>query len=166
MAAGISSARLTCGPEQFGADLSGDEHQRRGVHQGVGESRDGVRGAGARSDQADAHAPADPGISLRGVYGALLVAHEDVAQSVAIVVQRVVDGDDGPAGVAENGVDAFDQERFEQGLRTCHQGLAGCLLRVGSGGIHGWIGIIRGWIGIRLFRLRHRGCARRPCPPS
>ena len=45
--------------------------------------------------------------ALRGVYGALFVPHEDVAQAVAVVVKRVVDGDDRASGIAENGFDAL-----------------------------------------------------------
>jgi len=106
------------GAQQRRTDLSGYEHQRRGVHQRVGESRHGVGGAGAGGDQTDPHAAADAGVALRGVYGALFVPHEDVAQAVAVVAQCVVDGDDRPAGVAENRIDALAQERFDQGLRS------------------------------------------------
>ena len=121
MAAGMSSVRLTWQfhlvtacvmptklvSQQRGADLSGDEHQRRGVHQRVGQPRHGVRGAGTRGHQTDPDAAADAGIALCGVHGALLVAHEDVAQAVAVVVKRVVDGDDRASGIAENGFDAL-----------------------------------------------------------
>ena len=106
------------GAQQRRTDLSGYEHQRRGVHQRVGESRHGIGGAGAGGDQTDPHAAADAGVALRGVYGALFVPHEDVAQAVAVVVECVVDGDDRPAGVAENRIDALAQERFDQGLRS------------------------------------------------
>ena len=71
------------GAQQRGADLPGDEHQRRGVHQRVGQPRDGVRGAGAGGHEADADLSADAGVALRCVHGALLVADEDVAQTVA-----------------------------------------------------------------------------------
>ena len=82
------------------------------------ESRHGIGGAGSGGDQTDPHAAADAGVALRGVYGALFVPHEDVAQAVAVVVECVVDGDDRPAGVAENRIDALAQERFDQGLRS------------------------------------------------
>ena len=95
------------GAQQRGADLSGDEHQRRGVHQRVGQPRHGVRGAGTRGHQTDPDAAADAGIALCGVHGALLVTYEDVAQAVAVVVKRVVDGDDRASGIAENGFDAL-----------------------------------------------------------
>ena len=122
------------GSQQCRTYLSGDEHQRRGVHQRVGQSGHGVRRTRAGGDQADAHAAAYAGIALRGVDGALLVAHEDVAQPVAIVVERVVDGDDRAAGIAEEGLDAFAQKRFDQGLRSGEQRRFGRLPFFGSEG--------------------------------
>ena len=95
------------GAQQRRTDLPGHEHQRRGVHQRVGQPRHGVRGAGTRGHQTDPDAAADAGIALCGVHGALLVTYEDVAQAVAVVVKRVVDGDDRASGIAENGFDAL-----------------------------------------------------------
>ena len=125
------------GAQQRGADLSGDEHQRRGVHQRVGQPRHGVRGAGAGGHEADPDAAADPGVALCGVYGALLVAHEDVAQAVAVVVKRVVNGDDSASGVAEEGIYPLVQKRFDQGLRSRHRGVGGRASVFGPGGLGG-----------------------------
>ena len=66
------------------------------------------------------------------MYGPLLVTDQDVTQPVAVVVECVVDGDDGAAGVAEQRVDSLDQERFEQRLRAGHAGTVDRLLLIGG----------------------------------
>jgi len=47
---------------------------------------------------------------------ALLVAHQNMAD--ARVDQRVIDRQDGPAGQAEDGVDALLFEALDEGLRS------------------------------------------------
>ena len=54
------------------------------------------------------------GVALRHVAGALLVAHEDVADRA--VEQRVVHRQDAPAGQPEDGVDALHLEGLDQCL--------------------------------------------------
>lgn len=150
------------GPELCRTDLTGDEHQRRGVHQRVGQPGNGVRGSRPGGHQADPYATACAGITLGGVYGPLLVAHEDVAQSVAVVAERVVDRDDRAAGVAEQCIDPFAEERFEQGLRSREMrcvvapgrsvfGMSCRIHRLGMGSFNGF---------------RRRAAVRRPGRPS
>ena len=54
------------------------------------------------------------GVALGHVAGALLVAHEDVAD--AAVEQRVVGRQDAAAGQAEHDLGALHLQRFDQGL--------------------------------------------------
>ncbi|CDD25234.1 unknown [Alistipes sp. CAG:29] len=119
------------GAQQRRTHLSGHQYQRRGVHQRVGQSGHGVRRPRARGDQANPYAAADAGVALRGMYGALFMADKDVAQPVAVVEKRIVNGDDGSSGIPEKRVHTLAQERFEQGLRPCDT-RAG-LLSFGSG---------------------------------
>ena len=56
----------------------------------------------------------DVGVALGHVAGALLVAHEDVADRR--VEQRVVGRQDAPAGQAEHHLDAFHLEALDEGL--------------------------------------------------
>ena len=49
--------------------------------------------------------------------GALLVPHEDEPQ-LLVVVEGVEDGDDGPAGDAENGIDTFGLQGFKENVRA------------------------------------------------
>lgn len=105
-------------PSNDRTHLSGHQYQRRGVHQCVGQSGHGVRGPWARGDEANPYAAADAGVALCGMYGALFMADKDVAQPVAVVEKRIVNGDDGSSGIPEKRVHALAQERFEQGLAT------------------------------------------------
>ena len=70
--------------------------------------------AGPRGDHGDARAAGDVGVALGHVAGALLVAHEDVADRA--VEERVVHREDAPAGQAEDRLDALHLEGSDQGL--------------------------------------------------
>ena len=75
--------------------------------------------------------PRGAALRLGAYYGALFMADKDVAQPVAVVEKRIVNGDDGSSGIPEKRVHTLAQERFEQGLRPCDT-RAG-LLSFGSG---------------------------------
>ena len=82
------------------------------------------------------HTPGRPvtmGVAGRRVPGALLVPDQDVAHA-ARVEQRVIGGQDRPAGDAEDDVDAQPLQRGDQCLRTGDQ----CRLVAGGGlGVRG-----------------------------
>ena len=50
----------------------------------------------------------------------LLVAHEDMVKSVAVIIKRIVHGHDGTAGVAKKGFHPFVQQCAHKDFRTCY----------------------------------------------
>ena len=67
--------------------------------------------------------PTRPGrarIALGGMDRALLVAHQDVAQRV-LLEQRIVDRQDGAAGIAEYDIDALIDQRLDDDIRSAHR---------------------------------------------
>ena len=106
------------GADGAGRHLARHHDQRGRVHVGVGERRHDVGGARAAGHHGDAGSPRGHGVALGHVAGALLVAHEDVADGG--VDDRVVDGQDGAAGQAEHDVDPLHLEALDEGLRPCH----------------------------------------------
>ena len=119
--------------EEFRSHLSAYEYDGGRVEHGVGESRHGVRGARARGDDADTRLAAGAGVSLRGVYGTLLVTNENMVYTVAVVVECIVYGDDGTSRIAEDGIYALGQKRPYESLRARYvwqrlrRALLGCL---------------------------------------
>src|SRR5579859_797412 len=99
-------------PEEVGEDLAGDTYDGGAVDHRVGEAGDEVGGAGTAGGEYDAGAPGSAGIALCGVDAALFVADKDMVESVAVVIESVIDRHDRAAGVAEDGVDAFGEEGF------------------------------------------------------
>ena len=83
--------------------LPGDRDHRDRVHVGVHQRRDEVRRRRTRRHQRHAGTAGDVGIALGHVPGALLVAHEDVADRR--LQQRVVGRQDAPAGEPEDDLD-------------------------------------------------------------
>ena len=82
---------------------------RDAVEHGRGEAGDEVGRAGAGGGHADADAARGAGVAVGHVRGALLVAHEHVVDGRELA-QRVVDGQDRAAGIAEDGGGAFAGE--------------------------------------------------------
>ena len=72
--------------------------------------------AGTARDHRDAGPPGRVRVARRHVAGALLVAHEDVADRR--VDERVVDGEDRPTREAEHHLHTFHLETLDQGLGT------------------------------------------------
>jgi len=79
---------------------------------GVTNRRDDVRGARSARDHGDARTTSSEGVPFGHVTRALLVAHQNMAD--ARVDQRVIDRQDGPAGQAEDGVDALLFEALDE----------------------------------------------------
>ena len=96
-------------------DLAGQDDDRDRVHQRVGHAGDGVGGAGAGGDEHDAGPAGRARVALGGVRGALLVAHQDVAD-VVLLEDLVVDRQHRAAGIAEHGVDALVLQGLDDDL--------------------------------------------------
>ena len=119
------------GADRPGADLTGDHHQRHGVHMGIGDGGDQIGGARPGGDHADTRLTGDHGVSLGGVPRALLMTHEHVTDRIA-GEQRVVEGQDGSTGHAEDVGDADPLQRAHERLGTRHQLVVLRLLGRGS----------------------------------
>ena len=98
--------------------LAGDHDHRDRVHVGVAQRRDDVGRRRPARHHGHARAAGGVGEPLGHVAGALLVAHEDVADRR--VDDRVVHGEDGAAGQAEDDLDALHLEGLDQCLATVH----------------------------------------------
>ena len=126
------------GAENLAGDIAGDADDGDGVQHGGGDAGDEVGGAGAAGGDGDAHLARCAGIAVGHVRGPLLVADEDMVNGK--LAQRVIDRQDGAAGIAEDGGDAFAHQRGPHDLRAGEAGGSGemsvCGLR-GCVGSHG-----------------------------
>ena len=106
-----------------GVHLTGDGHEWRGVHVGVTDRSHKIRRPRAGGGEADPNLPARDGVAFSGMPAALFVAHQDVLD--LRVEQRVVCGQDRPAGDTEGYLHPDALERLDERLRTRQQ-LAVC----------------------------------------
>ena len=102
--------------QQRFAHVAGDEHHGGGVHIGGGDAGGQVGGAGAAGGKADAHLAGGAGIAVGGVGGPLLVGRQNMVYFVFVVIQLVIDIQDGPAGIPEDGVHLLLQQALHDGL--------------------------------------------------
>ena len=93
------------------ADLSGDDDKRRRVGHRVAKTRNHVGGAGARGHDHPSRPAADARKALGGMDCTLLVTHENMPQTVGIVIQFVVNRKDRAARIAENGLRTGFEQR-------------------------------------------------------
>ena len=102
--------------------LAGDladqqDHGCRILEAGMHSHR-GIGGARAAGHEADARPAGQLAVGLRHIGGAALLAADDVADRVALGVQRVECGEVTLAGDAEDGVDTIDAQLVDQDLRA------------------------------------------------
>ncbi len=107
-------------PDRRARDLTGHRDDRHGVHVGVRDRRDQVGRARAAGRHADADLAGRRGVALRGVPGALLVTHQDVADPLG-VEQRVVRREDRAAGDPEDVLGSRTLQRPDQALGPVHR---------------------------------------------
>ena len=105
------------GADQVRRDLAGDDDDRDRIHQRIGEPGDDVRRAGTGCDEHDARLARRPRIAFGGMRRAAFLADEDVADTL-LLEQRVVDRQDGAAGIAEHDLDAEIAQRLDQYVRA------------------------------------------------
>ena len=101
------------------AHLAGDGDHRDGVHLCGGDAGHEIGGAGAGRGPTHAGASGGAGVAVGGVRGALLVAHQYVAQTRELG-QCLVQGKNGSAGEAEDHVHALSQQAFANHLSAIH----------------------------------------------
>jgi len=105
------------GTHRRGRHLAGDGHHRDGVQEGGAEPGDQVESPGTAGGPDHAHSPAlAASVPVGGVGAALLVAHQDVLDTVGVFGQLLVQGQVGAAGVAEDRVHVFTEQALEYDL--------------------------------------------------
>ena len=110
--------------DQMGRHLAGQADDGNGIHQGVGQAGYCIGCPGAGCDQDHPHLARRTGIAFGGMDGRLLVAHQDVAQPV-LLEQRIVDGKDRAARIAEDDLDFLVDQGFHQQIGASRGGLLG-----------------------------------------
>ena len=100
--------------------LPGDDDERDRVAQRVGEPGDGVGRARPRRHQHAAHLAGGARIALGGMHRTLLMPHQDVANTVLRLEQRVIDRQYRAAGIAEDVLHALIGERLDHHFRAGH----------------------------------------------
>ena len=105
--------------DQMRRHLAGDADERDRVHQRVGQAGDRVGRAGPGGDEQHADLAGRARVAFGGVRGALLVAHQDMANLV-LAENRVVDRQHRAAGIAEHEIDALVLQRLDDHLRAGH----------------------------------------------
>ena len=84
----------------MGRHLAGQANDRNRVHQRVGETGHGIRGARPRCDQHNPDLAGGTGVPFGGVDRSLLVPHQNVAD-VILLENRIVNREYGPAWISE-----------------------------------------------------------------
>ena len=121
--------------DEMGRHLAGDDHQRDGVAERIGEAGDRVGGAGPGGHQ---HGPDLAGrarIAFGRVHRSLLVPHQDVAHFL-LLEERVVDRQHGAARIAEDVFNSLVGQRRQHHFRPGH--FSHSLLRSLSRPTHLW----------------------------
>ena len=104
------------GADRRGRHLTGDHDHRDRIHHRVAQRRDDVGRRRAARHHRHARPTGGVGETLGHVPGALLVAHEDVADRR--VEDRVVDGKDRAARQSEDDLDTLELEGLDQRLSS------------------------------------------------
>ncbi len=103
--------------DEMGRHLAGEADDGDTVHQRIDQPGHRVGRARAGGDQHHPHLAGGAGIAFRGVDRGLFVADEDVADGV-LLEERVIDGEDGAARIAENDLHPLILEGFEEDFRA------------------------------------------------
>ena len=101
------------------AHLAGDDDHRDGIHIGVRDGGDHVRGARAGGDDAHADLAGRDGVSFCRMACSLLMTGQHEAE-LGVLVDGVVNRQDGSAGDAEYVLDAQILQRTDQRLCAGH----------------------------------------------
>ena len=99
-----------------GGDLAGDDHHGNGIHVRGGDAGDGIGHSGPRSHQGDPDLPCGARIPIGRVHGRLLMAYQHVFDRV-LLVEGVVDVEDGSPGIAPEELHALGMQTTNQNFR-------------------------------------------------
>jgi hypothetical protein len=88
-------------------NLSGDANDGCRIQEGISQACNEVHGTWARGCHGHANFAGSAGITFGSVHCPLLVAGKDVPQAVLVIVQGIVNGHNGPTGVAKYGINPF-----------------------------------------------------------
>ena len=105
-------------PHEGAVDVAGYKDHGGGVHIGGGDTGGEVGGAGTGGGEADSHLAGGAGVTVRGVGRPLFVGGENVANAVTVVIEGVVDVEDGSAGITEHGIHPLLQQTFNEDIRA------------------------------------------------
>ena len=105
------------GADQMRRHLAGDADKRDRIHQRVGEAGHRICRAGPGGNKQHADLAGRTRITFRRMSRALLVADEDVPDRI-LMKDRVVDRQNGAAGIAEYDVDALILQGFDHHFGT------------------------------------------------
>ena len=104
------------GAQQLARHIAGDADDGNRIEHGRGNAGDQVGRAGTAGGNGHAHLARGARVAVGHVRRALLVAHQDVADGK--LAQRVVRRQNRAARIAEDGVDAFADQRGPEDLRA------------------------------------------------
>ena len=98
-------------------DLACDHHQRNAVHVRRGNASHRIGHARARRDQCNANITSGSGVPISSMNRSLLMAHQHVKHSI-LLVQRVINVQDGATWVTPDVLNAFSLQRLDEDFRT------------------------------------------------
>ncbi len=103
-------------PQKPAGDVPGDGHHGDRIHVGGGDTGNQVGRARAGRGNADPYLSRGPGIPIGRMRRRLLVAGADVADTVTVLVQRVVQVQHGAARIPENRIHPLLQQTLHNNL--------------------------------------------------
>ena len=103
--------------DQVRGHLARQADDGNAVHQGIRQTGDRIGRAGPGRHQYHAHLSRRARVTLGGVNGARLLAHQDVADRV-LLEELVVNRQDGAAGIPEYDFDSLVDQGLEKNLRS------------------------------------------------
>jgi len=104
--------------DKSGRDLAGYDNERNGIHVGGGYTGNGIGGSRSGCGDGDTDLTARPGKAVRRMNRRLLVTWQNMP-NFRKRVELIVNIDDSASGIAEDRVNSFQLEAFQQYSRAC-----------------------------------------------
>ena len=106
--------------DQMSRHLTGEDHNRNRIHEGIRDSGDSVCASRAGSHKRDSRLAGCLGITCRGKQRALFVTNKVVLDPVGMTIELVVNVKNRTARIAEDVFDSLASQRFDQYSRATH----------------------------------------------